>query len=150
MRPTRALLLAILPMMLAVGARASGSDPQIVLDEIYGQVAEACSGIGEAQAYDLAVIANGYFEPSLARSVAKALGDGGLDFDVLVDGQDCHVTNLDLQVVDETATTAVGRAEFQNYGERRSIDLVMAKTGGDWKVTDIVYRHRDFSLKSGL
>ena len=68
--------------------------------------------------------------------------------DVLVDGNDCKVTSLDLRVIDEGAADAVGRAEFENFGAARTIDLVMAKTGGDWKVTDIVYRHRPFSLKA--
>jgi len=150
-----AVLLALLATLSLLathsgGARAGGSDPQIVLDEIYGQVAEACSGLGETEAYDLVAIGTAYFEPSLARKVAKASEDGSLDFDVLVDGQDCHVTALDLQVLDETATSAIGRAEFQNFGEPRTVDLVMAKTGGTWTVTDIVYRHRSFSLKTGL
>jgi len=145
----RAALLAVLPMLLAAGARAGDSDPQIVLDEIYGQVAEMCSGDGNGPAYDLVAIAETYFEPALATSVAKASEDGSLDFDFLVDGQDCKVTALDLRVLDAAPTSAVGRAEFENFGEPRTIDLVMAKTGADWKVTDVVYRHRPFSLKAG-
>jgi hypothetical protein len=142
------LILAAAPLLLASEAGAVGTDPQIVLDEIYGQVAEMCGSEGDGRAYDIAEIARVYFAPALAKKINRALESGSLDFDVLVDGNDCKVTSLDLRVVDEGATEAVGRAEFENFGEERTIDLVMAKSDGDWKVTDIVYRHRQFSLKA--
>jgi hypothetical protein len=151
MKPQTTVLLLIACGWLTLGTQASagGSDPQIVLDEIYGQVAETCSGDGGGPAYDLEAIANAYFEAALASRVAGALADGSLGFDFLIDAQDCKVTALDLRVVGETATTATGRAEFENFGEPRAIDLVMRKNGETWKVADVVYRHRTFSLKTG-
>lgn len=151
MMPRKVLLAALLAgvasLLLAFEAAAGGSDPQIVLDEIFGQVSEMC-GEGDGRAYDIREIAKTYFTPALATKIGKALDDGRLDFDVLVDGNDCKVTSLDLRVIKEGPGEAVGRAEFENFGEERTVDLVMTKIGDEWKVADIVYRHRSFSIKA--
>ncbi len=131
-------------------SRAGASDPQIILDEIYGQVSEMCGGDGDGPAYDFVAIAKTYFSPELAKKVIKASNDNALDFDVLVDGNDCKVTDLDLRVVGGGENSAIGRAEFKNLGEDRVIDLLMSKAGATWQVTDIVYRHRPFSLKAAF
>lgn len=138
-----ALLLVVPP------THAGGSDPQVVLDEIFGQVDAMCSGEGNGPAYDIFAIAEQYFAPNLAKVLNDASENGTLGFDVLVDGQDCRVSALDLRVTDDNGRTATGHAEFQNFGEQRSIDLVMAKRAESWEVTDIVYRHRPFSLRAG-
>jgi hypothetical protein len=136
-------------VLAAAPAAAGGSDPQVVLDEIYGQVDAMCGGDGQGPAYDIHAIADAYFSPDLAKMFARAMDGGDLDFDVLVDAQDCKVTDLELEVVKTEADTAVGRATFKNMGEDRVIDLMMAKSGNDWSVDDIVYRHRTFSLRAG-
>lgn len=146
---TRALLAGLMGLFFPWVATAGGSDPQIVLDEIYGQVAEMCTGDG-GPAYNFVAIAKTYFTPELAKKVSKASDDNKLDFDVLVDGNDCKVTELDLRVVGGGDKTAIGQAEFKNFDEERTIDLMMSKIGNDWQVTDIVYRHRPFSLKAAL
>lgn len=138
-----ALTIAVSP------AAAAGSDPQVVLDEIYGQVDAMCGGDGQGPAYDIYSIADDYFSPDLAKTFAKSMDAGDLDFDVLVDAQDCKVTDLKLEVVKTEADTALGRATFKNMGEDRVIDLMMGKSGDDWSVDDIVYRHRTFSLRAG-
>jgi hypothetical protein len=130
-------------------ALAGGSDPQVVLDEIYGQVDATCGGDGQGPAYDIYVIAEDYFTPDLAKTFTKAMETGDLGFDVLVDAQDCKVTDLKLEVVKSEADAAVGRATFKNMGEDRVIDLLMSKSGNGWSVDDIVYRHRTFSLRAG-
>lgn len=129
-------------------AHAGGSDPQIVLDEIYGQVAEMCSEDAPGPAYDIEAIAKAYFTPALAKKISSGLASGALDYDVLVDGNDCKVSDLDLTIVGGGNTTAIARASFKNFGEERVVDLQMVKSGEDWQVADIVYRHRAFSLKS--
>ncbi len=141
-------ILALLTIT-AVPATAGGSDPQVVLDEIYGQVDAMCGGDGQGHAYDIYVIADDYFTPDLAKTFAKAMEAGDLDFDVLTDAQDCKVSDLKLEVVKSEPETAVGRATFKNMGEDRVIDLLMVKSGDDWMVDDIVYRHRTFSLRAG-
>jgi hypothetical protein len=135
-------------MLLGADANAGGSDPKTILTDIYGQVNAMCSGDGNGPGYDIVAIAKRYFVPELAKKISTAAEDDTLDFDILVDGQDCKLSPLDLKVVAETGTTAAGRAEFENFGERRSIELVMAKSGDAWEVTDVVYLHRPFSLKS--
>jgi len=136
-------------LCLAAPAVAGGSDPQIILDEIYGQVSEMCTGDG-GPPYDFVAIAKTYFTPTLAKKVEKASNDNAIDFDVLVDGQDCKLTELDLRLVGGGETSAIGRAEFKNMGEPRTIDLLMSKSDSTWQVTDIVYRHRPFSLKAAF
>ncbi len=145
-RPSFLAALGSAALLLSAPAKAGGSDPQVVLDEIYGQVDAMCGGDGNGPAYDILAIAAQYFAPDLAKTIDA---DSELGFDVLVDGQDCRVSALDLSVVENTGHTTTGRAEFQNFGERRSIDLKMAKRGEAWEVTDIVYRHRPFSLRAG-
>ncbi|MDQ8697547.1 hypothetical protein [Hyphomicrobium sp. LHD-15] len=144
-----AALLAIVSLFPAP-ATAGGSDPQIVLDEIYGQVAEMCGGDGQGAAYDIEAIAKSYFTPALAKKISSGLASGDLDYDVLVDGNDCKVTDLDLTIVGGGSTMAIARASFKNLGEDRVVDLQMVKSGSDWQVADIVYRHRAFSLKSAF
>ena len=146
MKSVAATLVVLFPVLLAAEAHARAESPKAVLQEIYGQVDAMCGGDGNGPAYDILAIAAQYFAPDLAKTIDA---DSELGFDVLVDGQDCKVSALDLSVVENTGRTATGRAEFQNFGERRSIDLKMAKRGEAWEVTDIVYRHRPFSLRAG-
>ena len=144
-----ASLAAALAIAVSPASAAGGSDPQVVLDEIFGQVDAMCGGDGQGPAYDIYVIADDYFTPDLAKTFTKAMEAGDLDIDVLTDGQDCKVSDLKLEVIKSEADTAVGRATFKNMGEDRVIDLLMAKPGDDWMVDDIVYRHRTFSLRAG-
>lgn len=131
-------------------AFAGGSDPEVVLDEIYGQVDAMCGGDGQGAPYDIYAIAETHFLPSLSEPFAKAIESGDLGFDILVDAQDCKITDLKLEVVDTDEADAVGRAVFKNMGEDRIVDLVMTKSGDEWKVSDVVYQHRAFSLKGAL
>jgi len=131
-------------------AAADGRDPKAVLDDIFGQVDKMCGGDGDGPAYDLDQIAKTYFAPPLAKKIARASDANEIDFDFLVDGQDCKVTGLDLKIVGGGDTTAVGRATFENMGAPRVIDVEMAKAGNGWQVTNILYRHRDFSLKDAF
>jgi hypothetical protein len=149
-RPLLFLLPVLAVLSVAERATAGGSDPQIVLDEIYGQVAEMCGGDAQGAPYDIEAIAKTYFTPVLAKKLSSALASGDLDYDVLVDGNDCKVSELDLTIVGGGDSTAVARASFKNLGEDRVIDLQMVKSGSDWRVADIVYRHREFSLKSAF
>jgi hypothetical protein len=144
------LLLAALAQLPSVPVLAGGSDPKAMLDDIYGQVMTMCGGDGQGATYDLEAIAKTYFTPSLAKKITKGFETGELDWDLLVDGNDCKVTGLDLKIVGGGDTTAIGRAAFDNLGEKRIVELNMAKTGNDWEVVDIVYRHRPFSLKTAF
>ncbi len=141
---------ALCAALTTSAAIAGGSDPQVVLDEIYGQVVEMCGGDGQGAAYDLEAIAKTYFTPALAKTVSKAAETGDLDFDVLVDGQDCKVSDIQLAIVDAGANSATGRATFKNFDEPRTVDLKMVKSGSAWQVADVVYGHRAFSLKAAF
>jgi hypothetical protein len=141
--------LAVLAMAVSPASAAGGSDPQVVLDEIFGQVDAMCGGDDQGPAYDIYVIAEDYFTAELAKTFTTAMETGSLGFDVLVDGQDCKTTDLTLEVVKSEDAAAVGRATFKNMGEARIIDLLMTKSGDGWAVDDIVYDHRPFSLRAG-
>lgn len=73
-----------------------------------------------------------------------------LGFDVLIDGQDCKVADVRTTTVSEDAGKATVRVDFTNFEEKRAVDLVMTKIGPAWKVDDVVYGHREFSLRKEL
>ncbi len=130
-------------------ANAGGSDPKAILDDIFGQMSAMCGGDGQGPSYDLEAIARTYFTPALVAIITRDYEQPcALGFDPLVDAQDCKTSDLKLAMVAGGDTTATGRATFKNMGEERVIDLVMTKSGSDWQVSDIVYRHRPFSLKA--
>lgn len=146
----RSAAAALTLALCAPAAFAGGSDPEVVLDEIFGQVVAMCGGDGQGPPYDIYAIAETYFGPELAQRFEKAMESGSLGFDVLVDGQDCKIDGLKLEIVDTDDDIAVGRAIFKNMEEDRIIDLHMTKTGDTWKVSDIIYQHRNFQLSSEL
>lgn len=129
-------------------ALASSDSPRALLDEIFGQVDTMCGGDGNGPAYDLYEIAKAHFTPALEKTFETAMGSDDFGFDVLIDAQDCKTSDLKLSIVSQGDATATGRATFKNMGEDRVIDLIMVKSGADWKVDDIAYGHRQFSLKA--
>lgn len=151
--PRRRWPLLMVAVLLAAGAanpaRAGGSDPKAVLDDLFGQMNSMCGGNGDGPAYDLDALAKKYFVPALVKIITRDYEQpGALGFDILIDGQDCKTSDLNLSIVGGGGNTSIGRATFKNFGEERVIDLLMTNAGGDWMVTDVVYRHRPFSLKA--
>lgn len=151
--PRRRSPLLVVAVLLAAGAanpaRAGGSDPKAVLDDLFGQMNSMCGGNGDGPAYDLDALAKKYFVPALVKIITRDYEQpGALGFDILIDGQDCKTSDLNLSIVGGGGNTSIGRATFKNFGEERVIDLLMTNAGGDWMVTDVVYRHRPFSLKA--
>ena len=149
------LLTQLLSLLAAVTLAASvanaGDGPQPVADEIFGQVKKGCGNDETPAAYDLNVIAKTYFEAGLAAKLAKSQEDLSLEFDPLVDGQDCKIKDIKTSVVAETNTAATVRATFKNFKESRIVDLVMSRASdGHWQVDDITYGHREFSLRKEL
>jgi hypothetical protein len=129
-------------------ALASSDSPRALIDEIFGEVDTMCGGDGNGPAYDLYEIAKAHFTPALEKTFDTAMGSDDFGFDVLIDAQDCKTSDLKLSIVSQGDATATGRATFKNMGEDRAIDLIMVKSGADWKVDDIAYVHRRFSLKA--
>ena len=146
----RLVAIAALCGICSPTALAGGSDAEVVLDEIFGQVDAMCGGDGQGAPYDISVIAKTYFTPGLAADFTKAMESGDLGFDILVDGQDCETRDLSLEVVDTDEDIATGRAIFKNMGEDRIIDLKMTRTGDSWLVSDVIYQHRPFVLSDAL
>ena len=151
--PRRRSPLLMIAVLIAAGAanpaRAGGSDPKAVLDDLFGQMNSMCGGNGDGPAYDLDALAKKYFVPALVKIITRDYEQpGALGFDILIDGQDCKTSDLNLSIVGGGGNTSIGRATFKNFGEERVIDLLMTNAGGDWMVTDVVYRHRPFSLKA--
>lgn len=143
----------LLPVLVtafdAAPAQADSSSPRAVLDDIFGQMDAMCGGDGQGPAYDLDAIAKTYFTPPLVAIVTRDYEQpNALGYDILIDAQDCRTGDLKLSILSEDASSATGRATFKNMGEERIIDLVMTKPGADWKVADVVYHHRSFSLKA--
>lgn len=143
---TKATLAILLALLAPAPARAGGSDPEVVLDEIFGQVEAMCGGDGQGPPYDLHAIAETYFTLELRNTFERAMASDDLGFDILIDGQDCRIADLELEVVSSDEAGAIGRAAFKNMGDDRVIDLAMSKSADTWKVSDVIYRHRNFSL----
>ncbi len=73
---------------------------------------------------------------------------GAIDFDPLYDGQDFEIKNLSFSASDVKDTTATVTANFQNFGEKRSVVHLMKLIDGNWKIDDIKYS--DFTLLQSL
>lgn len=144
------LLLPVLVLGLWAGpAQADSSSPRAVLDDIFGQMDSMCGGDGNGPTYDLDAIARTYFTAPLVAIVTRDYEQpNALGYDILIDAQDCRTSDLKLSILNQDASSATGRATFKNMGAERIIDLVMTKSGGGWKVADVVYHHRPFSLKA--
>lgn len=146
-RPSRvfAALLAALSCFVPWTARA-GDDADDVLEDIYEIVEKACPEDGEGLPYNLANVAREYFDAGAQHRLARAYDTGALDFDVLIDAPDCAIPDLDIETGAEAGGEALGRVSFTNMGEPRRIDVILRKSGGAWKVHDIIYRHRDWVM----
>jgi hypothetical protein len=153
--PLRAWLACAAAVAFSVTLATSGSPafaetPNGILEQIFEGVQAACKEGGQGAAYDANEIAKKFFSAGLAAKVAQATEDATLDFDIFTDAQDCAVKDMQLSVTDEEGDNATGHATFENMGEPRIVDLVMSKAGGDWKIVDVVYGHRKFSLDQQL
>jgi len=151
MRHALSTISALLLAMLSLGslpARAGEDSPRAVIDDIFGQVNAMCGGDGNGPAYDLTEIAKAHFAPSLETTFETFMSSDAFGFDLWTDAQDCKTTDLTLSILESAETSAKTRATFKNMGEGRIVDLEMTKTGDAWKVSDVVYRHRPFSLKA--
>lgn len=93
------------------------------------------------------VFANTYFEPTLAKAYIRALDGNLLDFDVFVDGQDCDLGTATIAPAPGVREPVTVRLEFANFNEPRTLDYVLHLSAAGWKLYDIVYRHRRFSLR---
>lgn len=97
-----------------------------------------------------------YFAPALAdlltRDAAcqvKSKGICNLDFDLLFDSQDPRVTDLDVTSTSPGRVSVVYKDPVDDKTTR--IDFDVARVGGAWKITDVVYRRPDkVSLKQLL
>jgi hypothetical protein len=145
-------LAAILALALAVTPAKAGADAEDVAQDIYDFVEKACPMGGDGLPYNLATIADNYFVPDLRDMLAQAYAHHAVQFDILIDSQDCEIRDVDVDVEsdDDEADRVVARAEFANFGEPRVVDLLMVRHGHGWKVADIAYRHRNWQLRRDL
>lgn len=89
-----------------------------------------------------------YFEPSLAALIIKDQRDAArrheapnLDGDPFVDAQDWDIAAVDIAVAEAAANSARATATFTNSGTPTTIVLDLVKVDGDWRVSDIIWRH---------
>ena len=162
-----AMLAALLAAALFAIPAQAGDDAKDVARSIYRQVERACPADGDGVPYNLATIAQEHFSPDLHTRVAQAYADHRIDFDILIDAQDCAIGDIDVDAdshgdrdeVDDDddddrrrshSGHSIARAEFTNFGETRTIELMLTRIGDTWKVADVRYRHRDWSLSRDL
>jgi hypothetical protein len=128
-------------------------DARDVVRDIYRQVERACPRRGERRPYNLATIAANYFVDDLRAMLDRAYANHAFEFDILIDAPECEIRDVDLDTLgddDDDRGQVLIRAKFRNFGEMRLVDLVMVREFGQWRVADIVYRHRPWSLRREL
>lgn len=137
-------------MLSAPTALADDDEADDVARAIYRQVERACPVGREGNPYNLAAVAARYFLPEVKEELSRAYASRALDFDILIDSRDCEIDDVDIDMKgdddDDGPGRVVARAEFENFGERKVVDLLMVRTGRVWKVADIAYRHRNWQL----
>ena len=143
------VLAAVALLLLPASAAMAGDDARDVAKHIYRLVEKACPEDGDGLPYNLADIARDHFSPELQDRLSRAYRDHRLDFDVLIDAQDCAIDDVDVHADDDRGHV-IARAKFRNFGEKRKIELVLARIDGAWKVADIRYQHRNWSLSRDL
>ncbi|WP_198117628.1 DUF3828 domain-containing protein [Massilia rhizosphaerae] len=97
-----------------------------------------------------------YFAPALADLLVKDAacqtryqGICNLDFDLLFDSQDPRVTDLDVTTTSPGVVSVVYTDPVD--AKKTQIDFEVARVGGLWKITDVIYRRTDkVSLKQVL
>lgn len=144
--------LVVLLLAMPLTAVLAGDDARDVVRDIYRQVETACPKGGGQQPYNLAAIAEAHFTGDLRDQLARAYRDHALAFDILIDAQDCDIGDVDLDTIGDhhDGAQAVIRAKFKNFREKRLVDLLLVHESGQWKVADVSYRHRAWSLRREL
>jgi hypothetical protein len=125
-------------------------------DFAWQAVANQANLFGDNLSHQGKVTLEKYFSPALADLLVndaacqtRSQGICNLDFDLLFDSQDPRVTDL------EVTTTSPGRVSVVYKdpvdGKKTQIDFDVARVGGAWKITDVVYKRPDkVSLKQVL
>ena len=146
------VMTAVALLALPAGPAMAGDDARDVARRIYRLVEKACPEDGDGLPYNLADIARDHFSPELQDQLSRAYRDHRLDFDVLIDARDCAIDDVDIDTDDDhdDRGRAIASAKFKNFGERRKVELVMVSMDGGWKVADIRYQHRNWSLTRDL
>jgi hypothetical protein len=143
----------------AHAARADGEAAvvaKLYKDFAWQAVASRADLFGDDLSHQGKVTLEKYLSPALADLLVKdaacqtrSQGICNLDFDLLFDSQDPRVTDLDV------TTTSPGRVSVvykDPVDEKKTqIDFDVARVGGAWKITDVVYKRPDkVSLKQVL
>jgi hypothetical protein len=156
---TAAVALAIGWTVPALAAKADGE--AVVVAKLYKDfawqaVASQADLFGDDLPHQGKATLEKYFAPALADLLVKDAacqtryqGICNLDFDLLFDSQDPRVTDLDV------TTAAPGRVSVVYTDpvdqKKTHIDFDVARIGGAWKITDVIYRRPDkASLKQVL
>lgn len=129
-------------------AAASISNPQVLMDEVYEIVGNACQEGAKGETYDPAALARNYFTPFLYDLYDRAVSTGSIDFDIFTDSQDCGVTNLKVKIrPSEEKGDFEGIAQFENFGEERAIVFLLKRLSTGFLIDNVRYAHREFDLR---
>ena len=150
-RFARRVVVAALATLASIGTAAaqSGAAPAEVVGAIYDRVVVFCKGEDVAPPY-VDLFMRAAFEKPLADRYLQRLHKSQLDFDIFIDGQDCKLSDLIIEPGAMTAASAVVRVRFRNFDAARTIDFELRHSGSAWMISDMVYRHRSFTLRSFL
>jgi hypothetical protein len=82
------------------------------------------------------------------RAQADAKGEVPLlDGDPFVGAQEWNIQSFDISVRDESATGAVGIVKFQNYGKAVTVEVMLVRESGAWRIAEIDWGPEAGSLR---
>lgn len=146
------ILLAVLASPSAWSEARAEADARTFVSAIYEHYLSANGpGIGLATRESL----DRYFDPPLANLIMADRDEAErndevprLNGDPFIDAQDWQVDALDVRVEETGETSAEAIVSFTNFGEPRTVRLLLVRVGEDWRVADVIWR--DGSLKALL
>jgi uncharacterized protein DUF3828 len=123
--------------------------PEGVAKELYTSYFAVLNNGGAAQTGNYV---DKYFAPELAAKYAAASNspNNPVTFDIFLNAQDHRELTLgQIKRMYESADHASYEVRFTNNGDEQKVRLLMEKTGGGWKITDIQYA-KDLTLSGML
>jgi hypothetical protein len=137
----------------AVQAMAAPSSARAFVDGIYRHYragADQDPGI----ILDRSSVIRRYFTPGLASQIiadedrAQRRNEvPTLDGDAFVDAQDWEITDLAVDVVEETPGRASATVTFKNFGDPKRLRLDLVRLRQGWRIDDIVYPGDEGTLR---
>jgi hypothetical protein len=145
-RVVLAVSLALVAAVAVPKAMAAGPSAEAFVAGIYSHYHGSASGAAKGVSIDGVGQLRRYFEPSLANLIVadearaeKRHEVPTLDGDPFVNAQDWEITDIVTKVVEKGPAHAEGEVHFKNFGEPKTVRLLLVRLPVGWRIHDIVY-----------